>query len=82
MELMSVLGQVTLQSDGRPTAFTFGIERRDDGQQPGPRNEGFHAREKSLVAGNFLFIGKFGLGKTRLMDHAYEFRRHRLTRLN
>jgi len=28
-----------------------------------------HAREKFLAAGRFLFVGKLGLGKTRLVRH-------------
>ena len=52
------------------SALALGIERFDDGQQFRPRNEGFHAREKLLAAGDLLFIRKLGLGKTGLMRHA------------
>ena len=73
--------QHTLQPDGRTSAFAFGIEWLKDGQQFGPRNEGLHAREKLLAAGDLLFIGKLGLRKTRLMGHASEFRKRLLRRL-
>ena len=67
--------QHPLQPDGRTPAFSLGIERLDDGQQFRPRKEGFHAREKLLAAGDLLFIGKLGLGKTRLVGHADKFRK-------
>ena len=53
--------QHALQSDGRATAFALGIERGDDGQQFGPRNEGLHARAELLATGDFLFIRKLDL---------------------
>jgi hypothetical protein len=61
--LEKIYPQHPLQPDGRASAFSFGIEWFDDGQQFGPRNEGFHAREKLLAAGDLLFISKLGLGK-------------------
>ena len=33
------------------------------------------ARQELLAAGDLLFIGKLGLRKTRLVDHAFEFRK-------
>jgi hypothetical protein len=62
------------------SALAFGMERFDDGQQFGPRNEGFHARKELLPARALLFIRKPGLGKTWLMGHALEFRKPRPTR--
>ena len=46
-----------------------------DRQQFGPWNNGLHAREELLAARDFLFTGKLGLGKTRLMGHVTEFRK-------
>jgi len=80
--LKEIHPQHPLQSDGRASAFAFGIERFDDGQQFRPGNEGFHAREKLLAAGDLLFIRKLGLGKTRLMGHALKFMKHHLRRLH
>ena len=71
-----------LQPDGRASAFSFGRERLDDGQQFRPRNEGFQAREKLLAAGGLLLFRKLALGKTRLMGHTSEFRKRLLPRLD
>ena len=67
--------QPPLQTNGRPSALTLGIEGINDRQQFGPWNNGLHAREELLAARDFLFTGKLGLGKTRLMGHATEFRK-------
>ena len=64
----------------RRVAFSFGIERFDDGQQFRPWDERFRAREKLLAAGDLLFIRKLGLGKTGLMGHALKFMKHHLRR--
>ena len=73
--------QHPLQPDGRASPFAFGIKRFDNGQQFGPWNEGFHAREELLAASDLLFIGKLGLGKTRLVGHALKFIKFPLRRL-
>ena len=68
--LKEIDAQQALQSDGWTAAFTFGIERRNDGEQFRPRDEGLHAREELLPAGDLLLGGKLGRRKTRLVGHA------------
>jgi hypothetical protein len=55
------------------TARSRWIERFKDCQQPRPRDDFVRAREEFLTAGDFHFIGKLGLRKTRLMGHAQKF---------
>ena len=64
------------------SAFALGIERFNDGQQFGPRNDFLHAGEELLAPGDLLLIGELDLGKTRLVDHAHEFRKRPLLRLH
>jgi hypothetical protein len=73
--------QHPLRPDGRASALAFGIEGLDHGQQFGPRNDFLHPRKKLFAAGNLLLIGKLGLGETRLVRHALEFRKPQPTRL-
>jgi hypothetical protein len=72
--------QHPLQPDGRASPFALRIERFNDRQQPRPRDDFFHAREEFLAAGDFLFSGKLGLGKTWLVGHALKFRNSCATR--
>jgi hypothetical protein len=73
--------QHALQPDGRAAAFALRIERFNDGQQPRPRNDVFHSREEFFAAGDLLFIRKLGLGETRLVGHATEFKKTDSNRL-
>ena len=67
--------QHALQTDGRTATLPLRIERFNDRQQPRPRNDFLHPRQKLFPAGNFLFSGKLGLRKTRLVRHALKFRK-------
>jgi len=66
--------QHPLQAQRWPTAFALGIEGFDDGQQLRPRNHCLHTREKLFTAGGLLFGGKLGVGETRWMRHAAQFK--------
>ena len=68
--------QHPLQSDGRTSAFALGIMRLDDDQQLGPRDDFLHAREELLAPGGLLLVRKLGLGKTALVGHAMQLRKH------
>ena len=65
--------QHPLQPDRRAAALALRIVRRDDGQQPGPRENCLHPREELLAPGDLLLLRKLGLGETGLVDHASQF---------
>ena len=73
--------QPPLPSDGRASAFAFGLERFEDGQPFRPRKESFQAGQKFLAAGDLLRSGKLGWGKTRWVGQALKFRKPRPVRL-
>ena len=74
--LEEIDAQHPLQSDGRTSALAFRIEGFDDGEQFRPGNQFLHAREELFAAGDLLLGGKFGLGETRLVRHAWSLGNH------
>jgi hypothetical protein len=80
--LEEIDAQHPLQSNGRTAAFALGIMRLDDSQHLRPRNDFLHAGQKLLATGGLLFGGKLGLGKTRLVGHASQFRNSSSARLH
>ena len=62
--------QHPLQPDGRATARTLRVVRRDDREQLRPRDHLLHPREEPLSPGALLLRGKLGVRKCRLVRHA------------